>query len=461
MTRNLLLILLFIVGAKVPAACQVIFRLELNDCNACYGGLSYTRAEAIDSTINHEYVFQSKYIIDSVKVRKKFAIKGNNCSIIFSDEKFYEHSKSATSELILVSPDTVVVFPLRFVSRGNIPDIKRLIAQQQVSGKLPPTPSDFQGTSDGKYYVMHDMIDDSYSIIGDNVKKQYLSLNQDDVYNKIKLKYPDTSYGFRYDSSMADNIAMRPNLRAVHVLNDSQSVGLANVFFEDYYDSMITQTIMMKRERFILYFTRGKIKQLYHINEAEIKRKGFGINEIGNFALQKDSMWLTTYKRDEVSAQNTDTKLCKYVLKDGRLQLDSVLEIKAPLPTHQSHPTFNVISLICSEDYMAIRYFNSVYHKSGEEIFKLPIADSLLINSNMQRVSYGITSMVQVGDTIALLYFINSIRQCGVYNTSTKRFTNIPLQPTTLKSTTLVLSDNQLAIMYLVPESRELKLLKL
>jgi hypothetical protein len=319
-------------------------------------------------------------------------------------------------------------------------------------------PTDFQLFSDNDYYAIKDKIDDSYTVLRDHNKKQRICINRDNLYQMIATKYPTIDNGFTYEEFIKNEISMRPDLHAIHIVNDTMSVGLVTVFFLDYYDSTNTMTYMAKRERFLVMFTRGKIRKLFHLDETELKLKGLGINEIGSFAMDGRNVWFTTYVRQDGGISTADNKLARYLFAGDALFLDSVLQLQAPNAAHNSHPAFYNATLVSTSDYMAIRHYNKIYDKSGKMLFALPIDDSLMQNNDPYKVNFGITSMAQIGDSIAVLYFAGGVRRCTVVAKSTGIFTQVALPTSMLQNATLVVSDKHLSVVYYNAELKSLEI---
>jgi hypothetical protein len=441
---------------------QTIIRLQLNDCNSCYAGLSIIRDEIFDSTKKYDYVFQSKYQDDSVDVIKKFNIKFGNCNVYFSDARFYQFSRSTTSELILSSPDTTTVLPLRFITQRNLSNVKTIFKQQEASSNaLSRVPTDFRLFTDNEYYCVKNLINDLCTIVKDGKYDQYIKLNRDDLYVKIKAKYPKIDNGFSYEKIIRDAIELKPDLHNIHILSDSTAIGFANVFFINYYDSINTMSYITKRERFLLTFRHGKIHQVYYIDEYKLESTGLGVNEVGGFAMKNNYVWFATYVGQGGGMATADTKLCRYAFKGDSLVLDSILQLTAPAIAHKSHPAFYTSSLVSSNDYMAIRYHNKIYDKSGKAVFTLPLEDSLMLNTDAYKVNYAINSLAQVGDSVAVLYFAGGVRHCGFFNKSTGAFTKLLLPVPMQSNASLLVRDQQLCVVYLVPELKQLQIAKL
>ena len=96
-----ILFAVLILGMTFTYAQNAYIKVSLADCTNCYQGISLIQTNLLPHIDNVCYVFESKFIEDSVSLVDRFNIQPKIASVIFSDSVYRSIGKDNFSELIV------------------------------------------------------------------------------------------------------------------------------------------------------------------------------------------------------------------------------------------------------------------------------------------------------------------------------------------------------------------------
>jgi len=451
-----ILFAVLILGMTFTYAQNAYIKVSLADCTNCYQGISLIQTNLLPHIDNVCYVFESKFIEDSVSLVDRFNIQPKIASVIFSDSVYRSIGKDNFSELIVRIKNRTYTNLIKNITKEEIIKIlESLNAKQPVAYpmKLPPS---FSLVAQGSDIIVKNMADNSYTLYIQGQNVHTLKANSDTIYTQLFKQFPAMKDGNDYIKIARENIALKPQINYVLKNIDSTFTAFINVFMVDRINGTTNDTLMKK----VLLIARsnGLKFKFYQLDDSAIVCAGNNINEYNNIFMNKNQLTVGINRQDG-EADSATHFLATYIY-DSKLDRFSFKKIESfvvPLNYLKNHESFTNTHIIADNDYFVLPFSNRIFHKPTSRTFDLPFSEAILLNKNPARVTFGIWDLKNINEKIYMIYSIKTDLFIGEFNTNSSKFTSIAIKDNFAGMPVLSTINNEL---YLVGYDRDAQLLK-